>query len=237
MRCVQVIREHQASLLFVCAHVCMCEKTEQFRDYLFLHFWHFMVFESVFVCVTVTICTLWVMGFVHPLLLTARMYPWQRQVDPSCELVRGTWKGALNLSSHLPCALLTLTMSKRVALLKSQPSRYVWRHIVKATDDNSATFWPHAKLFTSQYILILIFLFRGFWLSLRFICWNKLFLLKAPVMDFLKILFWEALVAFWELMVEKWGEISEKENREQDVPEVFGFKLVIGLKIIITFRP
>lgn len=86
----------------------------------------FLLFSGVCVCVHVCVrvwlhACFWVMGFVHPLLLTARMYPWQRQVDPSCELVRGTWKGALNLSSHLPCALLSLTMAKCMALLKSQP--------------------------------------------------------------------------------------------------------------------
>ena len=80
------------------------------------------MFVCVSTCVRVWLhACFWVMGFVHPLLLTARMYPWQRQVDPSCELVRGTWKGALNLSSHLPCALLSLTMAKCMALLKSQP--------------------------------------------------------------------------------------------------------------------
>lgn len=89
-------------------------------------FYLFLLFSGVCVCVHVCVrvwlhACFWVMGFVHPLLLTARMYPWQRQVDPSCELVRGTWKGALNLSSHLPCALLSLTMAKCMALLKSQP--------------------------------------------------------------------------------------------------------------------
>lgn len=62
------------------------------------------------------------MGFVHPLLLTARMYPWQRQVDPSC---KRRWEERLEReresSPLIWPALLALTMAKCVALLKSQP--------------------------------------------------------------------------------------------------------------------
>lgn len=136
---------------------CVCETRKPYRDH--VCFWCFWV--CVHVCACVTICVFWVMGFVHPLSLTARMYPWQRQVDPSCELVRGTWKGALNLSAHLPCALLALTMAKRMALLKSQPQGYIQycscdrRH----SHHNTATFWPDVRIYSQNTTVSVILLF------------------------------------------------------------------------------
>lgn len=48
-------------------------------------FWLCVCFHA---CACVTACIFWVMGFVHAPLLTAWMYPWQRQVDPSCKQSR-----------------------------------------------------------------------------------------------------------------------------------------------------
>lgn len=74
---------------FSLSYICMCVSF-YFSSLVFNVFVYFVCVGAC-MCPCVTVRVFWVMGFVHPLLVTAWMYPWQRQVDPGCK--RSWWEG------------------------------------------------------------------------------------------------------------------------------------------------